>query len=231
MRSSADLRKLLEDPRPEDALWWREVDVRYDELIRCCPEANETILKIMKEHPANYTHFWNVVEKIGRNKNLRREIIPWITRREPNIFTRHLLGKWWDDLSLGEKFVAVVKHGVIPQDSKEIEPWLHLIRDRRKLLRLGRVELIPLIWKKLSLGEKKHLLKRYPSLVYLLDQEEPCERLRILWYLAKRRREVLPLLMVELNRNTCNKEMEVIQRAVRRRYPRLLLRVKEVLEA
>ena len=223
-------REPLEKPWPDDYLWWAEVDRRFDELVECCPDATTTLLKLVKEDPQKFTQFWNTVEKLGRSRELRREIIPWLLRREPTVFTRHLLSKWWKDMRLGERFVAFTVHGALPRGEEVPEAWLPLYPERKKLLELNKPELIPILWRELSLSEKKGVLKKFPALVYLLHLEEECERLRSMWHLAKRRIEFLPLVLLELRRTGCQKDAEVIKKAVMKRYRRVMEGLEVVLD-
>ncbi len=93
---------LLENPQPDNYLWWNDIDRLYDELTKEFKWAGLRLYRIVVENLQNSTQYWNVVEKIGRSITLRRQLIPFILRRKPNIFTRHLLSRWWDELSFEE---------------------------------------------------------------------------------------------------------------------------------
>jgi hypothetical protein len=220
------LKDLISNPRPEDPLWWAEVDRSYDKLLECCPQTDKLLLEIIKTKSKDFTQFWNVVEKVGRNANLRASLRRWVLERKPSVFTRHLLSRWWNDLDIAERFVAVVVHGVL----KESVPrsWLVLYPDREELLKMNVPELIPLLWKNLTLFQKKKVLKRWPGLYYLIRREDPCTRLLLSWYLAKRKVEFLPLTMNELRTNPCRLYAREIEEAVKKRYPRLLRKLSSI---
>ncbi len=134
-------------------------------------------------------------------------------------------------MRLGEKFVAVTIHGALPRKEEVPRAWLFLYPERKKILELGTPEIIPVLWRELTLSERKRALKKFPALIYLLYTEEDCGKLRTMWYLAKRRIEFLPLIVLELRRTGCEKDAEIIKKAVKKRYRKIIRELEVVLGA
>ncbi len=216
---------ILARPKPESAQWWAEVDASLEKVLESVPEAEEKLLRIIEGCSADNTHFWNIVERLGRRRETRRALIPYVLRRAPSVFTRHILARWWEDLTLWERFEAFTVHGAFPKGSAPAA-WLFLYPDTDRLARLGIPEILPHLWGRMSVSQKKRAVKRFPALVYLVYGERPCLRLRMLWYLAKRRTEFLPLAWREIRENPCKEDAEIIRQAALRRF-RHLLRSRE----
>ncbi len=66
-------------------------------------------------------------------------------------------------------------------------------------------------------------------MVYLFLNESDCEKLRTLWYLSKRKKEFLPLLLLELERSPCTHDKNIIAKKVEGKYPRIVRRLTEYL--